>query len=108
MSAQSPPSSNYIDTLLQRVSSYTGLSRRSTGEEERGEVEDDVQLIVMQYVKFYTDNLGGDNTADSDLVLARLAELHRALAAAGPVQGLVSRVLRDKLVKIVEFTQKQR
>ena len=34
--------------------------------------------------------------------------LHRALAAAGPVQELVSRVLRDKLVKIVEFTQKQR
>ena len=108
MSAQSPPSSNYIDTLLQRVSSYTGLSKRSTGEEERLEVEDDVHLIAMQYVKFYTDNLGGDNTADSDLVLARLAQLHRALAAAGPVQELVSRVLRDKLVKIVEFTQKKR
>ena len=108
VSAQSPPSSNYIDTLLQRVSSYTGLSRRSTGEEERVEVEDDVELIAMHYVKFYTDNLGGDNTADSDLVLARLAQLHRALAAAGPVQGLVSRVLRDKLVKIVGFTQKQR
>ena len=71
-------------------------------------MEDDVNLIAMQYVKFYTDNLGGDNTADTDLVLARLAELHRALAAAGPVQELVSRVLRDKLVKIVEFTQKQR
>ena len=108
MSAQSPPSSNYIDTLLQRVSSYTGLSKRSTGEEERLEVEDDVELIAMQYVKFYTDNLGGEDTADSDLVLARLAQLHRALAAAGPVQDLVSRVLRDKLVKIVGFTQKQR
>ena len=108
MSAQSPPSSNYIDTLLQRVSSYTGLSRRSAGEEERLEVEDDVNLIAMHYVKFYTDNLVGEDTADTDLVLARLAELHRALAAAGPVQELVSRVLRDKLVKIVEFTQKQR
>ena len=108
VSAQSPPSSNYIDTLLQRVSSHTGLSRRSAGEEERLEVEDDVHLIAMQYVKFYTDNLGGDDTADTHLVLDRLAGLHRALAAAGPVQELVSRVLRDKLVKIVEFTQKQR
>ena len=70
--------------------------------------EEDVQLIAMQYVKFYTDNLGGDDTADTHLVLARLAGLHRALAAAGPVQELVSRVLRDKLVKIVGFTQKQR
>ena len=108
VSAQSPPSSNYIDTLLQRVGSYTGLSKMSAGEEERLEVEDDVNLIAMQYVKFYTDNLGGEDTADSDLVLARLAQLHRALAAAGPVQELVSRVLRDKLVKIVGFTQKQR
>ena len=108
VSAQSPPSSNYIDTLLQRVGSYTGLSKRSTGGEERLEVEDDVELIAMQYVKFYTDNLGGEDTADTDLVLARLAQLHRALAAAGPVQEQVSRVLRDKLVKIVEFTQKQR
>ena len=104
--AQSPASSNYIDSLLQRVNSYVGLSKRSTGEGAR--VEDDVNLIAMLYVKFYTDHLGGDDTADSALVLARLAELHRALAAAGPVQGLVSRVLRDKLVKIVGFTQKQR
>ena len=100
--AQSPASSNYIDSLLQRVNSYVGLSKRSTGEGAR--VEDDVNLIAMLYVRFYTDHLGGD----SALVLARLAELHRALAAAGPGQGLVSRVLRDKLVKIVGFTQKQR
>ena len=91
------PERSYIDTLLQTVNNYMGISKRSI--DTNYDLEAEVSLIAMMYIKLYTD-LVNSSDFDRKVVDAEILKLHNAMSSRGNIQEKVSSVIKNKLISM--------
>ena len=85
---------SYLDRLLRNVNSYVGLNKRSTGDQ----LEEEVSLIALLYIKFYEDHK--DHLAMSDETLHELNNLHDSIKKLGTIPAKVSTVIKNKFLTL--------
>ena len=94
------PERSYIDTLLQTVNSYMGISKRSIDADF--DLEAEVSLIAMMYIRLYTDLVSiPDSDFNGQNVDNEINKLHNALSSRGKIQEKVSSVIKNKLISIL-------
>ena len=96
---------SHLENILENVNTHSRLDKRSV--EDELDVEGGVSYIAMEYIKFFTDNIGNirntklSKSSDQKDLLAELLLLHEKLSAGDELAGRISRVLAVKLMMMI-------